>query len=157
MTDVVKKINAVLEANEPFLHPSIVDALRGAVTEIERLKEIIDEQSNADIREIRLKAALRAFLELSWSPDAAPGPSFYLVDPVDGARKAIRDAGVLLDGKSPFPSDNNGSVTIFPSGKRAVWLDGMAYAEDKRELVPSRHLALFDQALGKTRGDDDGA
>lgn len=98
----------------------------------------------------KLRAALRAFTELEWFPDAAPGPSCYMVSPVPMARQALQQAGILLDGKSPFPSDNNGSVyTVTWDGvpKRSVWLDGMAYGEDQRDLVPEKHRATFDAAL----------
>jgi hypothetical protein len=98
----------------------------------------------------KLLAALRAFSLLSWAPDAAPGPSCYEVYPVQEAREALRTAGVLLSGKSPLPSDNDGSIMTFPGGKRAVWLGGMAYDEHRRDLVPPRFLDTFDAALQRS-------
>lgn len=98
-------------------------------------------------REKDLEEALRAFMRLSWMPDGAPGPSCYEVYPVADARHALQKAGELLDGKSPFPSDNDGSVLTFPGGKRAVWLGGMAYDEHRRDLVPEPYRAIFDAAL----------
>lgn len=103
-------------------------------------------------REIdKLRAALRAILELSWSPDGAPGPSCYLVAPVNAARAALVRAGELLDGESPFPADKNGSVMTIEHGDgniwRAVWLAGRAYDAASRELVPEEFLEIFDKAL----------
>ncbi len=72
-------------------------------------------------REQDLENALRAFMRLDWAPDAAPDPSCYCVYPVADARKAMQTAGMLLDGKSPFPSDIDGSVmeTRYADGKIA--------------------------------------
>lgn len=55
-----------------------------------------------DNREKRLEEALWAFMKLDWQPDSAPGPSYYMVWPVLEARKAMQEAGKLLDGQSPF-------------------------------------------------------
>ena len=103
-------------------------------------------------REKQLEDALRAFLLLSWVPDAAPGPSCFEVYPVQDAREAMRNAGLLLTGASPFPCDNNGTVMTFPTGRRAVWLDGMDYDEHRRDRVPKQHLEIFDAAIAKAPG-----
>lgn len=106
------------------------------------------------MREQELELALRAFLELSWIPDVAPGPSFYMVNPVPKAREALRNAWLLLDRESPFPSNNNGAVmgiTTNGSTKFIVWLDGKAYGEDQRHLVPEKHLLTFDLAISQVR------
>lgn len=103
-----------------------------------------------------LKAILRDFSQLSWMPDAAPGPSFYMVEPVHKAREVLRNAGIALTGQSPFPSDINGSLSItkWGDGKitRGVWLDGMCYGEEHRDRVPEKHIATFDAALAATNG-----
>lgn len=99
-----------------------------------------------------LREALRAFTRLSWFPDAAPGPSCYMVEPVYEARAALARAGILLDGKSPFPSDNDGSIMITTlSGVtiRSVWIGGRSYPEDKPELVPEQHREVFRRALAE--------
>lgn len=110
----------------------------------------IDEKLMLE-EEIRvLRAALRDFMQLSWSPDGAPEPSCYSVHPVSGARAALVRAGLLLDGASPFPSDNDGSIMEIRDGDkvtRSVWLGGMAYPEEKPELVPKQYRDLFVSAL----------
>jgi len=105
-------------------------------------------------REKELEDALRSFIELNWSPDAAPGQSCYLVDPVHQAREAITRAGVLLTGKSPFAADNDGSVTKYTLHgsdvvHRMVWFGGRAYGENNRDLVPEQHRAAFDSIMGE--------
>lgn len=100
----------------------------------------------------KLKDALRAFLNLAWMPDGAPGPSCYLVSPVHEARKALQTAGELVNNESPFPSDINGTIMVFEkNGKveRSVWLDGCSYSENCRDLVPPQHLELFDRVLAE--------
>ena len=110
------------------------DDLRTLVTEVEQLR-----------------GALRAFLKLSWAPDAVPGPSFYVVEPMADARRAVQTAGVLLDGRSPFASDNDGSLMFFVerdgTRRRSVWLGGRAYPDDRPELVPEQYRAKFHEAL----------
>ena len=106
-------------------------------------------------REKELEAALRSFLKLEWEPDAAPGPSFYMVSPVTEARQVLKHAGILLDGVSYFPSDTQGGVSIGHfRGKitsLAVWFDGRAYGENQRDQVPPQYLELFDAAIKHTR------
>lgn len=106
-------------------------------------------------RERQLEKALRAFMKLDWQPDSAPGPSYYMVYPVHEARKAMQEAGKLLDGQSPFPSDNDGSLFIYEDSggikRRSVWLGGMAYGEDQAALVPEKYREIFHKALADAR------
>ena len=105
-----------------------------------------------DDRIKQLEEALQAFLALDWEPDAAPGPSCYLVSPVLDARKALQTAGKLINGQSPFPSDTDGSliVTIYDGTEhKAVWLGGMAYGEDQAHLVPDQYKDIYLKALSK--------
>ncbi len=108
-------------------------------------------------RERELEGILRDMMALDWVPDAAPGPSCYMVSPVWKARDALRRASILLDGKSMFPSDNNGTASygVDQEGKittLGVWFDGMCYDEKHRDKVPEKYLKIFDEAILKVRG-----
>lgn len=109
-----------------------------------------EERRKMSDREKQLEAALRAFIELAWYPDSAPGPSYYMVEPVPKAREALVNAGILLDGRSPFPSDNDGTVMEI-SGKWVVWIGGIAYPDYMRDKVPVDKLPIFDEALLKAK------
>lgn len=106
-------------------------------------------------REKLLEEALRSFMRLDWQPDSAPGPSYYMVWPVLEARKAMQTAGLLLDGQSPFPSDNDGSLLTYEDSggikRRSVWLGGMAYGEDQADRVPEKYREIFHKALADAR------
>jgi hypothetical protein len=115
-----------------------------------------------DVRDLvsevdRLRGALRAFLKLSWTPDSVPGPNFYVVDDMKAARSALQTAGLLVDGRSPFQSDNDGSLMVFVdfdgTRRRSVWFGGHAYSEDRPELVPDQHRAAFRTALETDAGE----
>ena len=108
-----------------------------------------------DDRTKQLEEALQAFLALDWAPDAAPGPSCYLVSPVLSARKALQTAGKLINGQSPFPSDIDGSLMVTTyngSEHKAVWLGGKVYGEDQAHLVPDHYKTTYLKALGRDGG-----
>lgn len=104
----------------------------------------IEYERQRELRELR--EALQAFLKLTWVPDGGPA-TYFEVGPIDAAHAALKRAGELLNGVSPFPADIDGTVMMMSSGKRMVWLGGMAYDEDRRHLVPVDKLDIFDAAL----------
>lgn len=52
-------------------------------------------------REKQLETALLAFLKLNWWPEGAPGPGYYMVDPVWDVHRALAVAYNLLSETHP--------------------------------------------------------
>ena len=132
----VKELSKLAMREDAHLAPSDVRAL---VTEVQQLR-----------------GALRSFLNLNWAPDSVPGPSFYIVESLGDARRAMQTAGILLDGRSPFESDTDGNLMVFVdwdgTRRHSVWLGGRAYSADRPELVPENYRDAFRAALASTPG-----
>lgn len=108
------------------------------------------------IREDKLEDALKAFMKLRWDADQGPEPTCFLVYPLMEARDALKQAGILLTGKSPFAADHDGAVMVIKQHdpetnenfiSKMVWLGGMAYSERDEHLVPEKFKEIFKAAL----------
>ena len=88
-----------------------------------------------------LEKALQTFLTLDWQPDQGPEPTAYIVD-IQQAHEALRQAGTILQGRTPFPAEIDGSIMEYKITKKdgnveinkIIWSGGKAYGKNQRYI-----------------------